>query len=376
MKYITDIAPEELQGKRVLLRTSLNLPIAADGSVEDIFRLTRGLPTIEFLVQAGARVIIVGYLGRKGDSMKPVADALMLQAPHIPMHFFGTPYAMAPDQIALLKNGECLILESTRREEGEENNDPAFIQQLASFADIFVGDAFAEAHRDYASNVGVAKLLPHYAGILMREEIEQLNRALIPVSPSLMILGGAKFETKEPLIRKLLDVYDNFLIAGALANDIFKAHGFAVGKSLVSEMVPEESVLNHEHLLIPKDITVEGINKQARVTTPIDVHDTDIIADIGPDTVAMLAPIIENAKSILWNGPTGIYEQGYTHYTTAIAELISKSTARAVIGGGDTVATIEKSGAPIGNNIFLSTGGGAMLEFLIKGTLPGIQALE
>jgi 3-phosphoglycerate kinase len=376
MKYITDMAPEELQGKRVLLRTSLNLPIAEDGTVEDMFRLTRGLPTIEFLVKAGARVIIVGYLGRKGDSMKPVADALMQKAPHIPMHFFGTPFSMAHDQVALLKNGECLILESTRREEGEENNDPAFITLLASLADIFVGDAFAEAHRDYASNVGVAKVLPHYAGILMREEVETLTTTLTPEGPSLAILGGAKFETKEPLVHKLLDAYDHFLIAGALANDVFKAHGFAVGKSLISPMTPDESVLNHPHLLIPTDITIEGINGQSRVATPLDVTDTDMIVDIGPNTVATLAPLIANAKNILWNGPTGIYEHGYTHYTSAIAELISKSPARAVIGGGDTVATIEESGVEVGKNIFLSTGGGAMLEFLIKGTLPGIDALQ
>ena len=171
MKCIDEVPASELIGKRVFLRTSLNLPVAADGSVGDIFRLERGLPTIQYLVSAGARVVIVGYLGRKGDTMRPVAEALQKLAPEISIHFLGTTFDHAPQEVAALKDGECLVLESTRRDPGEESNDPTFTKLLASLADMFVGDAFAEAHRDYASNVGVAKLIPPYVGLLMRDEI-------------------------------------------------------------------------------------------------------------------------------------------------------------------------------------------------------------
>ena len=375
MKCITELPAEELRGKRVFLRTSLNLPIAPDGSVEDIFRLKRALPTIEYLVENGAKVIIVGYLGRKGDSMRPVAETLIKLAPQIPMHFFGTSFAESVHEAALLKEGECLILESTRRDPGEETNDLAFAALLASLADIFVSDAFAEAHRNYVSNVAVAKLLPHHAGLLMRDEVEVLTKARAPEAPSLAILGGAKFETKSPLITMLLDKYDHLFVTGALANDVFKAQGFPVGVSLISKELPTPAVLSHPHFLAPVDVTVELADKQARVKKPQEVLPDEKIVDIGPDSVAILAPHIASAKFILWNGPTGLYEDGFTSYTHAIADLIGKSGARAVIGGGDTIAVIENCGVTFGPNVFLSTGGGAMLELLLKGTLPGIEAL-
>ncbi len=376
MKCVDALKPEELKEKRVFLRTSLNLPIAADGSVGDLFRLKRGMPTIEFLVKNGARVIIVGYLGRKGDSMRPVAEALMKYAPNIKMYFFGTDFEQAPMQSNALKDGECLILESTRRNAGEEANNTDFVKLLASCADIFVDDAFAEAHRDYASNAGVAKLLPSYAGLLLRDEIKALDAARKPISPSLAILGGAKFETKAPLIKLLLEKYDHVFVTGALSNDVFKARGFQVGRSLISQELPDASVLQHPHFLAPVDVTVEAVDGQVYVKKPDALEATDNMVDIGPDSVAMLAPLIAGAKSFLWSGPTGIYERGFTIYTEHIAELVGKSTASKVIGGGDTIAAIEKCGAPEDQLGFLSTGGGAMLEYLLKGTLPAIEALS
>lgn len=379
MKCIDTLTSDDLRGKRVLLRTSLNLPVASDGSVGDTFRLHRALPTIRFLAERGARIVIVGYLGRKGDSMRPVAEELIKLGHEIPMYFFGTDFSDTPREIAALKNGECLILESTRRHAGEETNDPAFIELLAGFADIFVGDAFAEAHRDYASNVGVAKRLPRFAGLLMRDEVEQLSTARTPKGPSFAILGGAKFETKAPLIDALLSSYDHLFVTGALANDVFKAKGLPVGRSLISKQLPAQAVLDNPRFLYPVDVTAENSEKQARVKLPEAVVEDDKIVDIGPDSVSAIAPLLSEAKFILWNGPTGLYEDGYTSYTHAIAELVASGVengAQAVIGGGDTIAAILESQVSPKALGFLSTGGGAMLEYLLQGTLPGIAALE
>ncbi len=376
MKCIDEVAPAELKGKRVFLRTSLNLPLSADGSVKEIFRLQRALPTVRYLVQCGAKVIIVGYLGRKGDSMRPVAEALIKLTPDIRMYFFGTPFEMAKAESEALKEGECLILESTRRHPGEETNDPAFIDMLASLADIFVSDAFAEAHRDYASNVALAKKLPAFSGLLMRDEVKELSAAREPEKPSLAILGGAKFETKAPLIKQLLRTYDHVFITGALANDVFKARGLPVGRSLISAELPGIDVLEHPNFVVPVDVTVERLDKQARVKKPSEVEAQDKIVDIGPDSVKEIAPLVAAAKFILWNGPTGLYEEGYSSYTYAIAELVAKSSAKKILGGGDTIAAIKDSGVPDDELGFLSTGGGAMLEYLLKGTLPGVSALD
>ncbi|MEK7133663.1 MAG: phosphoglycerate kinase [Patescibacteria group bacterium] len=375
MKCIDEVPAGELRGKRVFLRTILNLPLNADGSVGDVFRLKRGFPTVEYLVKNGAKVIIAGYFGRKGESMRPVAEALQKLAPEIKIYFSGTSFAQAPAEAAALKEGECLVLENTRRDPGEEANDPTFAKLLASTADIFVGDSLPDAHRNYASNVGIAKLLPAYAGFLMRDEVANLSVARTPEHPSIAILGGAKFETKAPLIKLLLEKYDHVFITGALANDVFKARGLPVGRSLISKELPGEDILSNLHFLAPIDVTTETSDGQARVKKPEEVQPDDKIVDIGPDTVAMLAPHIAGAKFILWSGPTGMYENGYIHYTQGIAELISKSSAKKVIGGGDTIAAIERSGIPQENLGFLSTGGGAMLEYLLKGTLPAIEVL-
>ena len=379
MKCIDELSRAELKGKRVFLRTILNLPVAVNGSVTDVFRLKRALPTIEYLANNGAKVIIAGHFGRKGESIRPVAEALMKLAPQIRMYFFGTQFEQAGAEVSALKEGECLILENTRRDPGEKTNDPGFAQLLAGLADIFVGDAFPDVHREHASIVGVAKLLPSYAGFLMREEVEHLEAARSPEKPSFAILGGAKFETKAPLIQLFLEKYDHLFIAGALANDVFKARGLPVGRSLVSKELPGVAVLEHTHFLAPVDVTVEDADGQAKVKKPEEVGDGDNIVDIGPASVAYLAPRIAEAKFILWNGPTGLYENGYISYTRQIAELIAKANERGasvVIGGGDTIAAIEAGGIPQEKLGFLSTGGGAMLQYLLKGTLPGIEVLK
>lgn len=377
-RSIEGLSQADLAGKRVFLRTSLNLPVKAHGGIDDVFRLHRALPTIEYLSSRGARIVIAGYFGRSGDSMKPVADALIGLAPHLPIHFTGMPLQHAHMEVAALKNGQAVILENLRREEGEETNDSSFSKSLAELADIFVGDAFAEAHRPYASNTGVPKLLPAYAGLLLKEEVSQLERAREPHAPSFAILGGAKFETKAPLIRSLLERYDALFITGALANDVFKAQGLEVGRSLVSEELPGQDVLSHPRMLAPVDVIVERKDGQAHTRKPENVQKDEVIVDIGPDSVAHVAAYIEKANFILWNGPTGRYEAGYMAWTHAIAELVEKRAragASVVIGGGDTIAAIRESGLNMEHMGFLSTGGGAMLEFLLEGNLPGLEAL-
>jgi 3-phosphoglycerate kinase len=374
MRCIDEVAATEFKGKRVLVRSDFNLPLDAHGEISELFRLTQGWKTIEFLSARGARVIIMSHIGRDPEeSIEPVARAMadLGKVTFVP-DLVGR---MAHDAAKAIKDGEVMLLENLRRDERETKNDEGFAKELASLAEIYVDDAFAAAHREHASIVGVPKFLPSYAGLLMRDEIRSIDAARSPESPSLALLGGAKFETKAPLIKLLLEKYDHVLIVGALANDVSKARGLPIGRSLISKELPDDFVLQNSRLLSPTDVTTETPDGQARVKKPEDIQPDDAIVDIGPDTVAMLAPYIASAKFILWAGPTGIYEKGYLHYTQSIAEMIAQSGAKKVIGGGDTIAAIEKAGVAREGLGFLSTGGGAMLEYLLKGRLPGIDAL-
>jgi len=377
MKCIDEIPAGELKGKRVLLRTGMDLPVDDEGNVSDVFRLERSLPTVEFLAKCGARTIIASKVGHKPKdkiSIAPVAEALKK---YVPIVFVPDLTGIVSQQAAhAMKDGEMIMIENLQRDPREIAGDDSYAKELSTLADIYVNDAFPSAHRESATMVGVPKFLPSYAGLLMRDEVHAIDAARSPQHPSFAILGGAKFETKAPLIKLLLEKYDHVFITGALANDVFKARGLPVGRSLISKELPSEDILSNPHFLAPTDVTVERPDGQSHVKKPQDVEAEDKIVDIGPDTVAMLAPHISSAKFILWAGPTGMYENGYIHYTQAIAELIAKSEAQKVIGGGDTIAAIEKTGVAQENLGFLSTGGGAMLEYLLKGTLPGIAALE
>jgi len=378
MKCIDEVPQSELKGKRVIVRADFNIPLDNSGKASDIFRLKKGWATIDFLVKAGAKVIALSHIGRDPEeTLAPVAEALKQLGTVVYVPDLLGP--MAQGAVAAMKDGDVLLLENLRRDPRETDNGEDFAKELAAYGELYVDDAFAAAHRAHASIVGIPKFLPHYCGLLMRDEVAALSAARTPQAPSFSILGGAKFETKAPLIRSLLTTYDHFFITGALANDVFKARGLQVGTSLVSKEVPAADVLDHPHFLAPVDVTVEEPSKQARTKKATDVAADEKIVDIGPDSIALIAPYIEQANFILWNGPTGLYENGYTQYTHAIAELISHAVARgakAVIGGGDTIAAIEESGIDETKIGFLSTGGGAMLEYLLQGTLPGLEALN
>lgn len=381
MKTVRDIPI--LKNIPVLVRTALNVPIE-NGTVANDYRLRRALPTIQYLSERGARVVLISHIGEKGtETLGPVADALSKLIPNV--SFCDTSIGeVARAAVRALHPGGVLVLENLRRHRGETENDSAFAKELALLADVFVQDSFDTCHRMHASIVGVPKLLPSYAGILLAEEIVELEKALHPKSPSLAIIGGAKFSTKEPVLKSLLKVYDHVFVGGALANDFLKADGKEVGTSLVSTVLPDEirEMLTDTKIMIPADVIVvqktaleaPDARTHARVVTQSGVKGQESILDVGPGTATLVSDLARNAKTVLWNGPLGNYERGFTDATDAVARAVAESSSHSIIGGGDTVAAIERLGI-LSQFSFVSTGGGAMLDLLAKGTLPGIEAL-
>lgn len=377
-KCIDEVPAEEFRGKRVIVRAGFDVPLDDKGEVADLFRVKRSAETLKYLAAAGAHTIVLSHIGRDPkETNAPVSRALQHHVPHT--YLSEIDGHAARNAIQVMNDGDVLLLENLRQDPREVANDDGFAKDLASLGEIYVGDAFSAAHRAHASVVGIPKYLPHYAGLLLRDEVMELKKARVPEKPSFAILGGAKFETKSPLIKTLLGSYDHLFVTGALANDVYKAQGYPVGRSLISEEAPTPSILNHPHFLAPTDVTVQQSDGHAFVKKPAAVEMDDKIVDIGPDSIARIAPHIEKANFILWNGPTGLYEEGFTSFTHAIAEMVARRVqegAHAVIGGGDTIAAIFESGISEERLGFLSTGGGAMLEYLLAGTLPGIEALE
>ncbi|MES2749229.1 MAG: phosphoglycerate kinase [Patescibacteria group bacterium] len=370
MKQITDCP--DVAGKYVLVRSSCNVPLQ-NGVVQNAYRLTRAVPTLAYLQKAGAKVIVIAHIGRdENDSLKPVLTAF---TELLPMQWGGVIGSEEFTQArASMNNGDILLAENLRQFPGESDNTLEFAQLLAAQADIYVNDAFDNVHRDHASMVTVPTLLPAYAGITLFEEVTQLQKAMKPVSPSLLILGGAKFETKMPLVEKYLALYDNVFVTGALMNDILKADGKEVGQSLVSDI----SLAGEEFLVSPKLIKAADVvaqNERGLRTVSIDgVQPDEKITDMGPLTIAKLAPYIHEAATILWNGPLGLYESGAPGGTHAVAKLIAEAPGYSIIGGGDTVAAIEELG--LNDDFgFVSIGGGAMLTLLEHGSTPALDAL-
>jgi phosphoglycerate kinase len=377
MKSVRDIP--KLENIPVLVRAALNAPIGADGKVANPFRLKRAVPTIQYLQEKRARIVLIGHIGEQGtETLEPVYEELKKSIPRLSF----CPATTGPEAraaIRALHPGDAVMLENLRRDAGETKNDPAFAAKLAELADVFVEDSFDVCHREHASVVGVPKLLPSYAGLVVEEEVRELGAALVPATPSLAVIGGAKFSTKEPVLARLIETYSNVFVGGALANDFMKAAGHPVGASLVSDADTDhiKKLLEDPKLLLPIDYVVApkgGTRAEGRLAEVDDVKENEAILDNGPKTVEMLAEHIRGAKNILWNGPLGNYENGFIEGTEALAKVIASSGAHSVVGGGDTIAAIEKNalGAKFS---FISTGGGAMLDFLAKGTLPGIATL-
>lgn len=362
----------DVQGKYVIVRSSCNVPIV-DGAVGNQYRLMRALPTLQYLREAGARVTVIAHIGRKEtDSLRPVYDAL---SKHVPLMWGG---AVGSDALqtarAAMQNGDVLMVENLRQDSREADNDASFVDELARLGDIYVNDAFDNIHRDHASMVGLPTRLPSYAGLTLIEEVSHLQQVMTPEHPALFILGGAKFETKLPLIEKYLGSYEQVFVSGALANDVLLADGHEVGRSLVSDIsLKGAAFLTNPKLMRPVDVIVES-ERGVRVAAVSDVQADEKITDMGPATIAQLVPYIRGAKTILWNGPLGLYENGVPGSTQAVAKLIAESDAMSVLGGGDTVAAVEELG--LNDKFgFVSIGGGAMLTLLEAGNTPALVAL-
>jgi phosphoglycerate kinase len=362
-----------LKGKRVLLRAELNVPLKG-GKVADTFRIMQALPTLRFLKRAGAKVIVIAHIGRDPkESLKPVARYM---ATKTAIGFVPELFGSRADRvIADMKNGTAVLLENLRSDAEEEQNNATFAKRLSAYADIYVDDAFGAAHRSHASIVGVPKYLPAYAGLLFVDEYVHLSVVLDPRHPFAFVLGGAKFETKMPLLKKYVTIADVVYVGGALANTLLKAQGYTVGVSVAEEMKGAKALANNPRIRLPFDVLVETADKKIAVRRMEDMTAEDCIVDIGPETATLWASEMASNKEILMNGPMGFYERGYVEGTKAILKGIAKSGARTTIGGGDTVA-LARALKMEKRFTFVSTAGGAMLDFLANDTLQGIEAIE
>ena len=391
---VRDLTADQLRGKRALVRVDFNVPLDDQGHVTDDTRIRAALPTIELLADRGARVVLLSHLGRpKGKpdpryTLAPVAKRLAELLPSRTVRFVGSsPGPEAITASELMKDGEIVMLENTRFLPGEETNDPELSRALSLLGDLYVNDAFGTAHRAHASTEGVAHLLrPAVAGLLMEKELAYLHGALEdPKRPFVAILGGSKISGKIDVIEALLPKVDALLVGGAMACTFYKAMGLETGKSLVEpdrvDMAAELIESSGSLLILPHDATVapsiaDGARMKSvgRDNIPADMA----MLDIGPGTAESYSRAIAAAKTVLWNGPMGVFETPpFDRGTLAIANAMASATsggATTIVGGGDSAAAVEQAGLSARMS-HVSTGGGASLEFLEGKTLPGLAAL-
>ena len=382
-----------LKGKRVLLRVDFNVPMK-DGKVKEDTRIVQTLPTIKYLLKQNARLIICSHLGRPEGK---VVDSMRMRAAAEHMRkLLKKPVKIMKDctgpevekAAALLQPGQIMFLENLRFHIEEEKNNSAFAKKLAGLAEVFVSDSFATAHRAHASTAGVCKYLPSYAGFLMQHEIEELTALTHkPAKPLTIIVGGAKIDTKIGIIENFIGKADNFLVGGGLANTFLAAQGFNVGKSLyeANKMeVAQDTLIAAEQLhvpfVLPVDVIVADEIKENAQTVDIPVDDVIgemKILDIGTKTIKKFADVIKKSKTVIWNGPVGLSEmKPFSRGTAVIAQtLVWARGVKSILGGGDTVEAIKRLGFKEEHFTFVSTGGGAMLEFLEGKTLPGVEVL-
>lgn len=389
-KSVRDI---DVSGKRVLVRVDFNVPLDKSGNVADDTRIRAALPTIRHLMQNHAKVILVSHLGRpKGKyderySLKPVArrlETLLGQKVQMVEESVGDPPRNAVQQ---LQGGEVLMLENVRFYADEQKNEDKFARSLAELAEVFVNDAFGTAHRAHASTEGVARILPGVAGLLMEKEIEMLSKVLSsPERPFVSVIGGAKVSDKIGVIGNLLQKVDTLLIGGGMANTFLRAKGLEMGKSflegdkveLALELMNKASVAGIKFLL-PVDLVVSrAADPDAeRKVVPVETVPPDWMAlDIGPESTKVFGEVIREAKTVVWNGPMGVFEMdAFAEGTFKIARAVAESKALTIVGGGDSAAAVKKAG--VADQItHISTGGGASLEFLEGKQLPGIAVLQ
>jgi phosphoglycerate kinase len=382
----------EVGGRRVLVRVDFNVPLE-DGRITDDHRIREALPTITYLLERGAKVILCSHLGRpKGKDdpalrLDPIAERLsdLLRRPVRKTADVVGPDAVAA--VAAMRPGDVILLENLRFHGEEEANDPDFARRLAGLADVYVNDAFGSAHRAHASTVGVADYLPAVAGFLMEKELTYLGAMLErPERPFVAILGGKKVSDKIPVIRHLLTKADTLLLGGAMSYTFLKAQGLETGKSLVEpEMLDlarelsEDARRREVGFDLPTDVVVAEAPEAgaAHAIVPVDRIPADRLGvDIGPKTRERFATVIRGAGTVLWNGPMGIFEiSAFAAGTRAVAQAMAEARAVTIVGGGDTAAAVDEAGLA-GKMTHISTGGGASLEFLEGKVLPGVAALD
>ncbi len=387
-KTIKDI--KDLRGKRVFLTVDFNISLD-NGKIANDTRIVEALPTINYLTDKGAKVILASHLGRPHGidptlSLRPVAkrvEKLIGKKVHLISHYTDNKEI---NKINNISNNDLILLENIRFYPGEEENDREFAKHLASMADYFVNDAFGTSHRVHASIVGISEFLPSFAGLLMEKEVRMISQAFEkPKKPFLLLIGGAKTPEKISVIEKLLDVADTVALGGAIANTFLAAWGFGMGRSLVDyEMVEMARVVfwkttrKHSALILPLDVIISDSDRKnkPKVTEYNKVPHQVAIFDIGPKTQKYYSELIKEAGTIIWNGPMGFYEDPrFAKGTDLILKNIAQSKALSIIGGGDTLTSI-KNQQYLKKISHISSGGSAMLAFLEKGTLPGIEVLQ
>ncbi|HVY35981.1 MAG TPA: phosphoglycerate kinase [Candidatus Paceibacterota bacterium] len=369
----------KLNGARVLVRVDYNVPIKGN-TILDARRIESSYKTIDAVLKKGGVPIVIAHRGEDGDTLRPIVPFLSKRY-HVLFISHRIGSSTIDEAIGKAKKGTVVLLENIRQNPGEEKNDLSFAKALAALGKYFINDAFSVCHRLHASIVRLPKLLPAYAGYQLLVEVAHLDGVLkSKAHPFLFVLGGAKFSTKIPLIKKFITTADNTVIAGALLNSFYKTAGFEIGRSVYESGYEKQirPLLKNPRLLLPTDVVVLA-GKKATTVSADAVSNGDMIVDIGPDSTRWIDQKIREAKLIVWNGPTGWYEGGFDTATVALARAIARSRATTIIGGGDTAEVIKKvfkNANGSSKRIFISTGGGATLEYLAKGTLPGIQCLQ
>ncbi|MCA9353288.1 phosphoglycerate kinase [Candidatus Nomurabacteria bacterium] len=366
MNFISKV--KNLKGKVVILRADFNVPIK-NGLIVDTSRIDANIETINFLKEKGAKVFIISHLGKDGnETLKPVFE-------YLKKIYEITFYEKIPENKKDITG--LVLLENVRSFDGEMTNSLEFAKNLSKLADIFVNDAFSVSHRKQSSVYAITHFLPSYFGLHFEKEMTSLSAVFKPERPFTFIIGGAKFDTKLPIIKKFLKIADSVFVGGALANRFLELKGLSIGESFSDRGdYGLEEIINNKKIVLPEDVVVKEKNGTSSLVSVSGVSSNGEIVDIGETTVQAMKDLLEKSKSILWNGPFGKYEEGFDKATIEILNFLKdKKDKKIIIGGGDTVAVISKLG--IKNEFyFVSMAGGAMIDYLSGGTLPGIDAVK